>query len=633
MVKIMKFRAPTIPLITIDPYFSVWSSEKINTAETFHWSGSNNGIKGLVLIDGEPFRFIGAAYEGKEKEIELISLDYSALTTTMVFRNEKIELTAKFTSPLLADDLYYASRPISYLKVFYKSIDSHKHDVFVKISCSEEFVLNLKGEGRAFSECLETKNYQCIRMSKGNQKVLWRSGDDVRIDWGSFYLAASGEAKSGNEVFGDMYAVYVEKKLENEALFVFAYDDIYSFKYFGEPVKAYWKKDGKTIQDAISEAFDDYSLIFERCEKFSEALKKEAVEKGGEKYAELLLLAYRQVMAAHKLAIDNDGEIIYISKECFSNGCAATVDVTYPSSPMYLYYNTELLKGMLRPILKYARSAKWTYDFAPHDVGEYPILEGQVYGENALEFQMPVEECGNMIILMAAISKKDGNADFAIENIDLLEKWNEYLVKYGIDPDNQLCTDDFAGHLSHNCNLALKAIMGIAGFAEIKRMSGDDVSAEKYMKMAKEYAEIWCSRAKEETGGYRLAFDRPGTYSLKYNAIWDRLWKTELFPQEMFEEEIMRYKKEAKPYGIPLDSREKYTKSDWELWVACFAEKSEDFQFFIDLLWNAYNTMRTRVPMTDWYYTDTSEMTGFRNRTVIGGLFMRLLFDQYINRT
>ena len=78
---------------------------------------------------------------------------------------------------------------------------------------------------------------------------------------------------------------------------------------------------------------------------------------------------------------------------------------------------------------------------------------------------------------------------------------------------------------------------------------------------------------------------------------------------------------------MPLDSREKYTKSDWLVWVATLADNKDDFEFFADLLWNAYNTMRTRVPMTDWYYTDTSEMVGFRHRTVQGGLFIRLMLD------
>ena len=332
-------------------------------------------------------------------------------------------------------------------------------------------------------------------------------------------------------------------------------------------------------------------------------------------------------MAAHKLAVDENGANLFVSKECFSNGCAATVDVTYPSAPMFLYYNPELLKGMLRPVFRYARTEAWKFDFAPHDVGQYPLVNGQVYGNNELKYQMPVEECGNMIILTAAICKREKDPAFAYANLDLISLWSEYLVQYGADPGNQLCTDDFAGHLAHNCNLAIKAIMGIAGYSSILSMLGRDEEAARYMSIAKEYAATVCSRAKNPDGSYRLAFDQEGTFSLKYNAVWDKLWGTELFPAEFYRGEINRYRQEALPYGVPLDSREKYTKSDWLLWAACLTDNREDFNFFVSLLWKAYHTMRTRVPMTDWYFVDTSEMCGFQHRTVQGGLFLKLLFD------
>ena len=176
-------------------------------------------------------------------------------------------------------------------------------------------------------------------------------------------------------------------------------------------------------------------------------------------------MAYRQAIAAHKLVTDENGDVLFFSKECFSNGCIATVDVTYPSIPLFLLFNTELVKGMLRPIFKYFNSDDWKFDFAPHDVGCYPIANGQVYGENALENQMPVEECGNMLITMAAISMSEKNAAFAKENFTALTSWVDYLVINGFDPGNQLCTDDFAGHLSHNSNLSIKAILGIASYA------------------------------------------------------------------------------------------------------------------------------------------------------------------------
>jgi hypothetical protein len=71
------------------------------------------------------------------------------------------------------------------------------------------------------------------------------------------------------------------------------------------------------------------------------------------------------VCAAHKLVYDENGDVLYISKECFSNGCAATVDVSYPSIPLFLCYNPELVRGMMRPIFRFARTDEWEFDFSP----------------------------------------------------------------------------------------------------------------------------------------------------------------------------------------------------------------------------------------------------------------------------
>lgn len=622
----MKMRMPSIPLITVDPYFSVWT-DNINSKPTTHWTAAENNIIGYVNIDGKVYRFLGDDDNRSITKLNVVSVDADAFTTTVVYESEEIRLTAEFTSPMLVTELYYASRPVSYLKLSHESLDGKAHKVSAKIYVTEELVLNKANEGKAWSEDVAIDGLSCVKIGSGDQKILWRSGDDVRIDWGYCYLAAEGEAKTGNAVIENLYSIYLESEIEKEKLFLFAYDDIESMVYFGENLKAYWKNDGKTIEEAIKEAAGEYDSLRSKCDDFSKKIEADAVAKGGEKYAELLLLAYRQVMAAHKLVVDKEGNNLYISKECFSNGCAATVDVTYPSAPMYLLYNTELLKGMLRPIFRYASSDVWEFDFAPHDVGQYPLVNGQVYGNNELKWQMPVEECGNMIILVSAICKADGEFSFAEENFELLEKWSKYLIKYGKDPEHQLCTDDFAGHLAHNCNLSLKAIMGITGFADILKNLGKENEAEKLLAIAKDYADSFIKNAENEDGSYRLAYDRPGTFSLKYNSVWDKIWKTGLFPESFFKSEIERYKKEALPYGVPLDSREKYTKSDWLIWVASLADNKDDFEFFSSLLWKAYDTMRTRVPMTDWYYTDTSEMVGFRHRTVQGGLFIRLMLD------
>ncbi len=616
---------PMIPLITIDPYFSVWCKDRLNGEVSQHWTNSPNTILGTVTVDGETFCFWGKTDDIPYMDQTVVDID--AMSTTFVFENEKIQLTAKFTSPLLVTDLYLCSRPVAYLRLSCRVKDAREHQVFVKISVTEELVLNKAGEGRALSRGVDLDGLSAICMGNGVQNVLWRSGDNVRIDWGYFYLAVKGDGTVGDEVLDGKYAVYAETALHDEALYLFAYDDIDSLLYFNTPLKAYYKKDGKTVEQALSAAAKDYSEVERACDGFSEQLYSDACDKGGEKYAELLTLAYRQVMAGHKLALDHEGNCIYVSKECFSNGCGATLDITYPSAPMYLYYNTELLKGMLRPIFRYAQSDQWTFDFAPHDVGQYPLLNGQVYCNNRPEGQMPLEECGNILILVSAICRKEHSYDFAKQHIELLTRWNDYLVRYGEDPLNQLCTDDFAGHMPHNCNLSVKAVMGIIGFADVLKNLGKTREATDMEKLARGYAASFMKRAANADGSFRLAYDRPDTFSLKYNCVWDRLWNTNLFDKAFYRGEISRYIKESDTFGVPLDSRAKYSKSDWQLWAACMTDQKEEFALFVNKLWKAYDTMHSRVPMTDWYYTDNSEQVGFQNRTVQGGLFIRLLMD------
>src|SRR5208337_1062287 len=53
-------RAPATPLITHDPYFSIWSAtDNPADSETTHWTGSAQPIAGIARIDGKSFRFMG----------------------------------------------------------------------------------------------------------------------------------------------------------------------------------------------------------------------------------------------------------------------------------------------------------------------------------------------------------------------------------------------------------------------------------------------------------------------------------------------------------------------------------------------------------------------------------------------
>src|SRR5678815_68573 len=179
---------------------------------------------------------------------------------------------------------------------------------------------------------------------------------------------------------------------------------------------------------------------------------------------------------------------------------------------------------------------------------------------------MPVEESGNLLILMAAIAQMEGNADFAGLYWKQLEQWAEYLKAKGFDPENQLCTDDFAGHLAHNVNLSAKAICGMKAFAVLCEMRGDRAAGEEFSGIAQSCVARWLKEA-DDGDHYRLAFDRPGTWSQKYNLVWDRVLGLNLFPASALRKEMDYYIKVQNKYGLPLDNRETYTKLDWILWT------------------------------------------------------------------
>ena len=631
----MKLRAPAYPLITVDPYFNVWSRTDVLTDDnTVHWTDKPNEILGTATIDGAKYRIIGSQNSDTVPAMKQTSVDCSAFSTTYTFEESGVRLTLIFSSPLLLTDLYLLSRPVSYLEVRQESLDGKKHAVSVNIAVSEAICMNRKGDDAVLCEQLFTGKYNSVKMGTKSQKILSRDGDDLRIEWGYFYLTSEGSTDVYVTEQGVTY-VSTQVAVKSSALISFAYDDLYSIEYFHTKLKSYWNKDGASILDEIAKAHADYKSTMKRCNELADKMFLDAVRAGGEQYAELLELAYRQTIAAHKLVLDENGEVLWISKECFSNGCAATVDVSYPSIPLFLLYNPELVKGMMRPIYRYARSDEWTkdynYDFAPHDAGRYPLLNGQKYGylpelgKITYQKQMPVEECGNMLVMEAAVAVATGDTSFAAEHMDILETWVGYLIENGSDPANQLCTDDFAGHLAHNCNLSLKAIMGIAGLGILYGMSGKKREEKKYIKLARDMALDWAERAANGDGSYRLAFDRPGTFSMKYNAVWDKLFGTKIFAPEVLQSEISTNFARFKPYGMPLDNRADYTKSDWLVWTATLCRDQADFERFIEPLWNAYNFTKHRVPMTDWYDTITAEHYHFQNRTVQGGLFIKML--------
>lgn len=572
--------------------------------------------------------------------------------TYYTFECGPVQLDLIFTSPLLQDDLQLMSTPVNYISYQVKPLDGKAHDVQIYMDATPLWAMNLPGQEMDLSVYLGGPDkITYAKVGTVEQPVLQKKGDDVRIDWGYFYLASDvkperaismGEYHKIKKLFADRGTVslmgvpnseisgtepvvaYSEDlgKVSSSAdgFLMIGYDDLYSIQYFKDNRMGYWKQNGKVdMIQALAKAGKEYNKVMERCRAFDVGLMNDAENAGGQKYAALCALAYRQAIAAHKLVNDKDGNLLFLSKENFSNGSIGTVDITYPSAPLFLIYNPDLLKGMMNPIFYYSESGQWNKPFAAHDVGTYPIANGQTYGGD-----MPVEETGNMLILTTAIAQREGNAEYAKKHWDVLTTWANYLLKEGLDPENQLCTDDFAGHFAHNANLSIKAIMGIAGYGKLADMLGDQVTADKYLAAAKDMAIKWVVMA-DDGDHYRLTFDQPGTWSQKYNLVWDKLLGLNIFPDEVADREIAYYLTRQNTYGLPLDSRKTYTKSDWIIWSACLAKDRNTFDRLVSPVYKYAGETTTRMPLSDWHETTDGNSVGFRARSVVGGYFMKML--------
>jgi len=596
---------------------------------------------------------------GKQKLITNVSraeqknVTITATQSKYQFQAGAVQVDLNFLSPLIASSLDLLSRPVSFVSFKVNATDNSPHNVQVYFGVSSALSVNKLSE-KVTTDLYESGKLNVLKAGTKDQPVLKTKGDDVRINWGYVYVAAPKDTsvtqtintfESSLETFksagGDndvsiypgrqlMLNTFLDfgkiNKTAREKYVMVAYDDLYSIQYFGQDCKAWWKKNYSSVDDLLQKSAKGYGAIKTRCDAFDKQLYSDALKAGGVEYAQLCVLAYRQSLAAHKLIRGPKDELLFPQKENFSNGSIWTVDVTYPSAPLSLVYNPALLKGMTDPLFYYSESGKWTKPFPAHDLGTYPLANGQTYGED-----MPVEEAGNMIILAAAICKAENKADYAKKHWKMLGQWVEFLVKDGFDPANQLCTDDFAGHLARNINLSMKAIVGIAAYARMAEMAGDKPTASKYKAIAAGYAKKWMQMA-DDGDHYSLTFDKKGTWSQKYNLVWDKLLKLNLFPQSVYDKEIQYYLTKQNKYGLPLDSRKTYTKSDWIMWTATMAKNPADFEALIKPIYKFAMETSTRVPLSDWHETTDGTQVGFQARSVVGGYFIKMLEKKWSGR-
>ena len=642
-------------------------TDELNSSNPKTWFGEDKKVYGFFKTDGKTYCFLGNFNDFNGEKVEKakqVSVKASLFSTEYEFSCGDSTLKVKFTSPLPLTDLSLLSLPVVYVDYSFSGKGEISFFINRNIAYNEH-----TAEKGAKALSVECEGYFLSAVGLKRQLPLSNNDDVVGADWGYYYLSGEKSFPLDVNAFNDyVYNNNAQYSINDDEIFIgsfncknngfvmVGYDDRVSIDYFGDYLKGYYLSEN-TIFDAFNYVFSNKNEIDALLSEFESNLLKKA-DKYGTDYVDVLIAAYRQSVGAHKLVKDTDGNILFLSKECGSNGCIATVDVTYPSIPLFLLYNTDLVKGMLRPIFKFAKMPVWNYSFAPHDVGTYPACLGQVYGLNpeknaihgnflrdggfqthfplyllpasfnAYDFsrQMPVEECANILITLYACCYYDKNASFFKSEMPLLKKWVDYLVKFGLKPEDQLCTDDFAGRLKNNINLAIKATVGIACYAKLLECVGEN--GDEFMNIAKSFADKISDLAKR-IGHLPLTWDSgEDTYSLKYNFAFDKILGLGLFSEDVFKNEINYYKTKLNKFGIPLDNRKDYTKSDWLLWTAVLADDDDKKKYFIKPVRDFLVGSPSRVPFTDWYETTDGTAHEFKARTVQAGCFILLLLNR-----
>lgn len=658
------FRPPAVPLITIDPYTSCWSmTDRLFDDWSRHWTGTKFPLFAVLRVDGRSYRVAGGP-EWAIETAEQMNVTVAPTRTIYRFACGPVELSLVFTTPLLLDDLELLARPVGYVDAVARSLDGAPHDVALYLDITGAWAVNLPHE-KVIWQQRRLDGLAVLSMRSVDQPILAKAGDDLRIDWGTIFLAVpmvQGEALVGDIDFcrdgfiragglADTNLLPMPRKTTywGEAVLavrlgldcsgedagrshaIVAYDDEYSAEYFGTWLRPWWRRGGADADAMLRAAAREHDEVVEQCRAFDESVLEAAEQVGGVEYAALLGLVYRQAVSAHKLAVSPDGRPFFFSKENFSNACMATVDVTFPSCPVFALYNPDVLKAMLEPVFDYAASERWPHPFPPHDIGTYPKGNGQVYrnfhkpeSTDPLDSQMPIEEAGNMLIMAAAIAAREGSADYAARHWPQLSQWAAYLEEFGLDPESQLCTDDFGGMVPHSANLSVKAIVGLGAYAQLARMQGDAPTAQRYAAVAGRYAAEW-QRLADDTGHSRLAFDQAGTWSLKYNMVWDALLDLRLFPRDLVARELAWYETRRMRYGIPLDSRGNAAKPEWQMWIATMSDDPDQFRRIVQDVHRYVNETPSRVPVSDLYLADSGRQRGWQARSVVGGFFMPLL--------
>lgn len=377
----------------------------------------------------------------------------------------------------------------------------------------------------------------------------------------------------------------------------------------------------------VSFFYNDFANSQSTASALDEQVTSDSIAAGGEDYNVITSLSVRQAFAATQLVGTPETYYLFL-KEISSDGDIQTSDVIFPTMPIFLYFNPDLLGRLLDPIFIYTEAGLFAPQYALHDLGFYPNAT-----QAGTEMQQ-LEESGNLVIMTLAYAQRTGDTAYLSQHYDTLVGWTSYLIQDSLIPADQISTDDFAGSLANQTNLAIKGIIGIEAMAVIANMTGHATDGANYTSIAHNYIDQWQTLGIAQTSSNfsgtphtTLMYGANDTYSLLYNLYADALLQTNLVPKSVYQMQSDFYPVVNLTYGVPLDTRHTWTKSDWQMFCAAIAAP-ETKEMFIGLVAKFIRETPTSTALTDLYDARSAGAGGnFIDRPVVGGHFAALALN------
>ncbi|CZR65302.1 probable glutaminase GtaA [Phialocephala subalpina] len=630
-------RPPAIPLAVKSPYFNTWLSAGnggylAGEWQQF-WAGQTTAWTGFIRVDGTPYIWMGNP--GGALTVSQKAFEYTS-TKSMFTMNVGglVEMNITFMSPLTPNDQKRQSLLFSYLEVVVQSLDGPSHEVQLYTDISAEWVAGDRSSIAQWEYGVTGDQIAYHKVYRQTQLLFSETNDQA--DWGHWYWATknvnnltfqSGQNKLVRNAFkrngklDDTNDVNYRAINNDHPVFGFSVDlgsvtesinTLYTLglmqedaiQFDGEtgivPLTSLWTSYFLNEIDALSFFYNDYATAGSTASTLDAKISSDSLSIGGQDYLTITSLSARQAFGAGQL-VGNLTKQYFFLKEISSDGNIQTVDAIFPFHPILNYLQPSLLKLVLDPLFENQESGRYPNTFSMHDLGShYPNATGYAAGNDE---QQPLEECGNMLIMTLAYAQRISDTAYLNQHYAILKRWTQYLITEALIPANQISTDDFAGSLVNQTNLALKGIIGIGAMAVIANMTGNTADGVKYTNIANDYINEWqvLGIATDALPAHTtLGYGLNDTHGLLYNLYGDTELNLGLLPQSVYDMQSSFYPTVANKYGVPLDNRHSYTKSDWSLFAAAVASTSTQ-HLLISKFAKWINETTTHEAMTDLY--------------------------------